>query len=114
MKAKFFRCRDISYTDHPKFANVRIALLVSRIDTEAVSVSFLEIAPATEIPIHIHDPQVDSIYIDAGQGQAYVNGAWQEMAAGDYIFVPAGVEHGIRNTGDAILRLFVHHGPALL
>ncbi|MEW6326728.1 MAG: cupin domain-containing protein [Thermodesulfobacteriota bacterium] len=114
MNTKFYPHAEISFVDHPKYARVKIAALVTSKDTGSISVCLLEIAPKTEIPVHTHDPQVDSIFVMAGQGEAYVNGSWQKIATGDYIFVPALDEHGVRNTGDAYLKLFVHHSPPLL
>jgi quercetin dioxygenase-like cupin family protein len=110
----FFDHAAIEFVDHPKYAGVRISILVSKKDTEAVSVCLLEIGPKTEIPIHTHDPQVDSIYVLTGKGEAYINGSWQPIATGDYIFVPTTEEHGVKNTGNAPLRLFVHHSPPFL
>lgn len=114
MTARFFPRGSITFSDHPKFDRVRIAVCVTGRDSDKASVCMLEIAPAAEVPIHTHDPQADSIFVVAGAGKAYVNGAWQEIAAGDYIFVPEKVEHGIKNSGTAPLVLFVHHCPALL
>ena len=114
MNTEFFRNREIRFSDHPRFANVKIAALVTGKKTDTVSVCLLDIAPHTEIPVHTHDPQVDSIFVVAGQGKAFVNGNWRDIEAGDYIFVPVLEEHGIRNSGAASLRLFVHHSPPLL
>jgi quercetin dioxygenase-like cupin family protein len=114
MPAIYHSQSQISFTDHPRFANVRIAALVTSRESRAVSVSLLAIAPGAEVPVHTHDPQVDSIYVVAGQGEILVNGGWQQVMAGDHIFVPEKEEHGVRNTGEAILRLFVHHSPPLL
>ncbi len=110
----FFNNAEIVWGDHPKFSNVRLALLVSGKQAPEMSVCMLDIAAGTDIPIHTHDPQTDSIFILQGQGEAYVNGGWKPIAAGDYIFVPALEEHGIRNTSDDSLVLFVHHSPPLL
>ena len=113
MKTDFFRRGDLRFADHPKFPGVRIAKCVDRARTGTVSVSFLEIPTGTEIPIHTHDPQVDSILVVSGTGQAYVNGAWEDIETGDYLFVPSGIDHGIRSTGPVSLILFVHHSPPL-
>ncbi len=113
MQTLFFKHPNIAFADHPRFAGVKLALLVSGKDCSAVSVSVLELSPGVEIPVHTHDPQLDSIYVVSGRGEAYVNGAWQAVEAGDYILAPQGVEHGARNTGTEALRLFVHHSPPL-
>ncbi len=113
MKTDFLKRRDICFAEHPKFPGVRFAKCVDRARTGSVSVSFLEIPAGTEIPIHTHEPQVDSILVLQGAGQAFVNGEWEDIETGDYLFVPAGVDHGIRCTGSTSLRLFVHHSPPL-
>ncbi len=113
MGALFFSANDREFLDHPKFAGVRIAVLVKRENSDAVSVSELEIDSGVEIPRHTHDTQLDSIYCISGEAEAFVKGKWTKVAAGDYIFVPPNDEHGIRNIGDQHLRLFIHHSPPM-
>jgi quercetin dioxygenase-like cupin family protein len=114
MRSIFCPQGQVVFSDHPRFANVSLAVLVSSRDTGAVSVSMLAIAPAAEVPVHTHDPQVDSIYVVAGGGEILINGRWQQVTDGDYIFVPECEKHGVRNTGPTSLRLLVHHSPPLL
>lgn len=114
MSTSFFSAQSYNFADHPRFANVKIAAFITEKNSVLASVCMLDIGPDTEIPIHTHDPQVDSIFVVSGAGEAFVNGSWQQIKAGDYIFVPALLEHGIRNTGSKNLRLLVHHCPALL
>jgi quercetin dioxygenase-like cupin family protein len=114
MTSKLFSDRDKDYADHPKFSGVKMAVFVTGNDTDTVSVCQLIIAPGIAIPVHAHDPQVDSIFIVSGNGEAYVNGEWREVVPGDYLFFPSGVEHATRNTGSEKLILLVHHSPPLL
>lgn len=102
------------FVKHPRFDNVMMATFVTGGETESTSVCLLDIAPDTDIPIHNHDPQVDSIFVVAGKGDDFVNDKWENIEAGDYIFVPSTEEYGIRNTADNSLKLFVHHNPPLL
>lgn len=112
-ESKLFKQETVIYTNHPRFAKVRMAVFVTGEESEAASVCLLDIDAGAEIPVHTHDPQVDSIFVVSGRGEAYVQGEWQAVAAGDYLYVPPGEEHGIR-TGDSPLKLFVHHSPPLL
>lgn len=114
MDAKLFHQQAIAYVDHSKFARVKVAPLVTSRDSDAISVCLLKIEPETVIPPHTHDPQADSILVMTGEGDALINGEWQPIKTGDYLFVPPGCRHGIRNTGTASMTLFVHHGPPLL
>jgi len=114
MSTIFTKETQMNFEPHPKFQGVTISTLVTSQETEEISVCILDIDPGIEIPVHTNDPQVDSIFIVKGEGEAYINGAWQGVSAGDYICVPARTEHGVRNTGKDILRLFVVHSPPLL
>ena len=113
MQGRLFPAGDREFKDHPKFSGVRIAIQISSQENAAVGVSQLLIQPGVEIPAHTHDTQVDSIYVVSGEGEVYLNGSWHPVAADDYIFAPAGAEHGVRNSGDQVLKLFIHHSPPL-
>ncbi len=111
--AYFFKQKEIKFAPHPRFSGVKWALLIDSQKSTQVSVSLLAIDPGVEIPIHVHDQQVDSIYVLEGKGQAYLNGNWEEIEKGDYILVPVGEEHGVKNTGKEPLKLFIVHSPPL-
>jgi quercetin dioxygenase-like cupin family protein len=114
MNSRLFRSKDMKFAPHPRLANVQMAICITGKDTETVSVCMIDIAPNEAPPIHHHDLQVDSILVVSGKGETFINGRWEPVEAGDYIFVPGGEEHGIRNTGDGSLRIFVHHSPPIL
>ena len=114
MGSRLVRCKDMTFAPHPRLADVRMAACVTGKDTDTVSVCVLDIAAGVVVPLHRHDPQVDSILVLSGKGEAYLNGKWEPVEAGDYIFVPKDEEHGIRNTGRESLTIFVHHSPPML
>ncbi|QJA05428.1 cupin domain-containing protein [Thermosulfurimonas marina] len=111
--AYFYRKEEIKFGPHPKFEGVGLALLIDHTKDPRLSVSLLEIAPGVEIPVHTHETQADSIYVLSGEGEAYVEGSWQKIRPGDYLLIPPGEEHGVRNTGREPLRLFIVHAPPL-
>lgn len=113
MHTKFLKKDNIVFEKHPKYTGVRIAKLITLQEAGPIGVSILEIATDTTIPVHTHAPNIDSIYILAGNGEAFLNGVWQPIEHGDYIFAPALEEHGIKNTGKGLLKLFVVHSPPL-
>ncbi len=104
----------IRFEPHPRFQGVSLAKLVTKAQDQGIGVSILAIEPGVTIPVHTHDPEVDSIYFLEGEGEAFVNGEWQRVKAGDYLCIPKRVEHGVRNIGQKILKLFVVHSPALM
>ncbi len=111
--AIFFQKAQIVFEEHPKYQGVRIAKMVTSQQSAQAGVSMLEIASGIEIPIHTHDTQIDSIHVLEGSGKAYINEDWKPIGAGDYIFVPAKEEHGVKNDGQAMLKLFIVHSPPL-
>ncbi len=111
--AYFYRREEIAFGPHPKFQGVGFALLIDSQKDPRLSVSMLSIEPGVEIPIHTHETQADSIYVLSGEGEAYFNGEWQPLREGDYLLIPPGEEHGVRNTGSEPLKLFIVHSPPL-
>jgi quercetin dioxygenase-like cupin family protein len=114
MKTKFFPQRELIFTKHPTFDNVKVAMFITSKESDIAKVCLIEIAPGSETPIHTHEKQGDSVFVVQGHGETYVNGNWEPIEPGDYLFIPRQGEHGTRNTGSEPLRLFVHHSPPLL
>jgi len=77
------------------------------------------VAPGGETPKHQHDYEHE-VYILAGDGVAFGNGAENAVHAGDSMYVPANELHQFRNTGAeplvfiCLVPAFVHQagGPA--
>ena len=109
METKFFPHQEMIFTTHPEFDNIKVATCITSKESKIPEVCLVEIAPGSETPIHTHEEQADSIFVVHGRGETYVNGSWQPIEPGDYLFVPAQGKHGTRNTGPEPLRLFVHH-----
>jgi quercetin dioxygenase-like cupin family protein len=114
METKFFPQREMIFTKHPAFDNVKAAIFITGKETKAAGVCLIEIAPGSETPIHRHEDQADSIFVVHGHGETYVNGSWQSIEPGDYLYIPPNGEHGTRNTGTEPLRLFVHRNTPML
>jgi len=114
METKFFPQREIIFTKHPEFDNVKIAMFITDENSDICRVYMIELAPGSETPIHTHEEHADSVFVVQGHGETYVNGSWRPIETGDYIFVPKNGKHGTRNTGSEPLRLFIHHGTTMM
>lgn len=110
-KTLFFPIKSRNFEAHWKFDGVNVAKLLSKGECSHISTLILEIIPGAQAPIHTHEKELDAIYIISGEGSAYINGSWQEIQAGDYLYVPQGVEHGVKNTGESNLLLLAIHNP---
>ena len=114
MATRFFPQKEMIFTRHPVYDNVSAAMFITGEESRAACVCMIEIAPGSEVPVHTHEAEVDSIFVVQGRGEAYVNGDWRPIEPGDYLYVPAQGEHGTRNTGTAPLRLFVHRSGSIV
>jgi mannose-6-phosphate isomerase-like protein (cupin superfamily) len=56
-----------------------------------------QLARYDELPLHAHEHEVFDVL--QGQGTMYLDGTAMELKAGAAVFVPAGVQHGFKNTG---------------
>lgn len=69
------------------------------------------IAQGEEIGAEAHT--VDQIFIFVqGRGQAIINDVVSEVKEHHLVFVPAGTQHNVRNTGSEYLKLITIYAPA--
>lgn len=61
-----------------------------------------EMAPGGHTPRHQHAWEHE-IFVHAGEGEIFGNGAWHGFKAGNVVFVPGNEEHQIRNSSDEAL-----------
>ena len=69
--------------------------------------------PGQEQKAHAHDGADKFYFVLEGRGRFTVGTEVCEMEAGAIVFAPAGVMHGVTNTGEARLSLFVGIAPGI-
>lgn len=62
-------------------------------------------------PAHVHPAEEEILYILSGEGEMFFDGRPEPIRPGTCIYVPPGVEHSIRNTGDEVLRIVYVFSP---
>jgi mannose-6-phosphate isomerase-like protein (cupin superfamily) len=68
------------------------------------------LAPPSSSPLHPH-PR-DEVYIVArGSGELFKGGVRLPISAGDFLFVPAGMEHRFENFTDDLIIWAIFYGP---
>ncbi|HKE16416.1 MAG TPA: cupin domain-containing protein [Kofleriaceae bacterium] len=71
-------------------------------------VDYAEVPPGASIGRHRHGDDEEELYLVLeGAGEMWRNGEIFAVRGGDLVRNPPGGEHGLRNTGDTALRLFV-------
>lgn len=77
-------------------------------------VDYVELPKGTSIGDHRHGPHEEEYYlILAGTGMLRLEHETFAVSTGDLARNPPGGLHGLRNTGDAVLKLFVFQIPVL-
>ena len=73
-----------------------------------------ELAPHTGgTPVHIHPYAVERYRVLEGAFDAYVDGKWRTLHAGEEISVEPGIPHTFRNPSDSVTRVYNAHEPAM-
>ncbi len=81
-----------------------------RSDTLLLGVNCLE--PGQTQKPHDHTDQDKFYYVIEGEGQFRIGDDVKSAAAGDVVWAPAGVVHGVSNEADSRLSLLVGIAPA--
>ena len=75
------------------------------------SIVMLYIPPQAEMELHSHETE-ETYVIFSGTGTMLRNGGNREVGVGDFIYLPAWCDHGIRNTGKEMLTVLLATSPA--
>lgn len=81
-----------------------------RSDALLLGVNCLE--PGQTQSPHEHDDQDKFYYVVAGRGRFWLGDEQETAGAGDVVWAPAGLTHGVHNDGDETLTLLVGIAPA--
>ncbi len=78
----------------------------------------IEVAPGGHTPLHSHPYEHENFVVE-GQGRVLIDGDYRDVAAGDVIFVPGGMQHTYENTGETPFKFLCgipvkkHMSPAM-
>lgn len=70
---------------------------------DTVTMHQLTMEPGDEFANHVHEESVDIISVVQGSGVLISDGTEYPIRRGDVVYVPAGVDHGMRNDGEETL-----------
>jgi mannose-6-phosphate isomerase-like protein (cupin superfamily) len=71
----------------------------------------MTLQPGEEIGLETHDEHDQFIRVEAGDGEAVLDGKKVPLGDGDIVVIPAGTEHNVTNTGSEPLRLYTLYSP---
>jgi mannose-6-phosphate isomerase-like protein (cupin superfamily) len=93
--------------------NIESFLLVSSktCNSKNLSVTLVEMEAGGTQHIHQHGPE-QTYFILRGFGLMSVGGEEEKVIAGDCIFIPSNVKHGLKNTGASVLKYISACSPS--
>lgn len=105
--------KSIAWSPHAKFDGVELKHLITSKDTGgAFSYHLVRIAPQKKIGLHIHETQLETHEVVAGNGMCNSSGHKMQYEVGVISILPAGIEHEVTAGNDG-LYLFAKFLPAL-
>lgn len=87
------------FGDEAPGVSIRLLIDEERDGAPVYVLRMIEVAPGRQTPDHSHPFEHENFVVE-GNGKVMMEGEWQEVAAGHVVFVPPGVRHRYRNTGD--------------
>jgi len=70
-----------------------------------------DLPPGAEILVHLHQREDEIIFIRMGRGIATLGDREVAVGPGATVYVPQGVWHGLRNTGESVLGMSAIYSP---
>ena len=94
--------------------NTFITPLIDRSTSDITQCSLAEevLPPGAAVKPHYHKTHEEIYYLLRGSGRMRVGEEWQDVTAGDAVYIPAGLVHSLANTGAEDIILVVVVGPA--
>ena len=74
-------------------------------DAGFLTTTLVELEPGGRQQVHSHEPE-QVYFLLEGHGRMTVGSEEAEVRAGECVFVPSGMPHGLQNTGSGRLRYF--------
>ena len=103
----------IEWSKHPTFEGVELKHMITAKDTDArFSYHLVRIAPGKAIRNHIHETQLETHEVIAGEGRCINDGAGLKYEPGVISIIPEGIPHEV-TAGENGLLLFAKFMPAL-
>ncbi len=94
--------------------NAPVTIKVDKINDGVNSISFCteDIVSGDAIPIHKHLKEDEIIFIHRGEGTFTLDDQQISVRSGSTAFVPRGVWHGLKNTGEDIITMVFGYNPS--
>lgn len=79
---------------------------------DSASICTGELVPGSSFAVHIHFNNDELFYFHKGSGIFILDGQERTVAEGSVVFVPRGIWHGLKNTGNDVMMFTFGFTPA--
>lgn len=91
---------------------ILVTVKVTSADTGGAYAIFEDLVPPGAGPVpHTHSREDETLYVLEGGLTAWLGGVRHELAVGDFVHMPRGVEHFFRNESDRPTRMLLTYTP---
>jgi quercetin dioxygenase-like cupin family protein len=101
------------WQEHTRFPAIYMKSLLTSADNPLASVNVVQVPPDGIISRHRHAAQLETVWVIKGEAILTLNQTDMQLRAGQIIAIPIGLEHALRNEGNAPVELLTFFTPPL-
>ena len=114
MNVEIGKMSEVSWESRPDMEGLSFGYLMLPEQNPDLTIRAAIVPPGKVLSVHAHDTSSETFYILQGKGVLTCETDEEiPTEAGEVIYAPAGVQHGLRNTGDEDLHLLAIFSPPL-
>lgn len=99
--------------EHVRFPGVTMKNLLTTDDNPLANINAVHVPSGQVIARHVHKKQVETILIVSGEAILMLGQSDVSLQAGQLVAIPMGLEHALRNEGEAAVELLTFFTPPL-
>jgi len=101
------------WQEHNRFPGIYIKGLLTQADNPLASINVVQVPPGGKIGRHRHAQQLETVWVIRGNAILTLDQTEVPIIDGQIIAIPIGLEHALRNEGQAVVELLTFFTPPL-
>jgi quercetin dioxygenase-like cupin family protein len=101
------------WQEHARFPGIYMKGLLTASDNPLASVNVVQVPPGGRIGRHRHVQQFETVWVIRGNAILTLDQTEVSIRDGQIIAIPIGLEHALRNEGQALVELLTFFTPPL-
>jgi quercetin dioxygenase-like cupin family protein len=101
------------WQEHARFPGIYMKGLLTPEDNPFASVNVVQVPPGGKIGRHHHAQQLETVWVISGNPILTLDQTEVSMRDGQIVAIPIGLEHALRNEGQALVQLLTFFTPPL-